>query len=215
MAEAVEVEPTELIVVRHGETVWHADNRYAGSSDIALTARGEEQAAGLARWAAGAGLAAVRSSTLSRAQRTAEPAAAAAGLAPVADPRLVEQHFGDGEGLTSAEMRERLGAARERFEMDPFRNPIPGSEDPVEVAERGLAALSDAALAAAGGRVLVVAHGTLIRLVLCSLLGIDKGRYRRVFPSVGNCRGVRLRWRSSHRAALLGFNEALGDAVGH
>ena len=43
---------TELVLVRHGETEWHADNRYAGRSDVALTPRGHEQAADLARWAA-------------------------------------------------------------------------------------------------------------------------------------------------------------------
>ncbi|MFW5417153.1 histidine phosphatase family protein [Nocardiopsis sp. CNT-189] len=202
-------EAAELIVVRHGETVWHAENRYAGSSDIALTRAGEEQAAALARWAAGAGLSAVHCSTLSRAGRTAGPAGRAAGLPVTADPRLAEQDFGDGEGLTAQEMRERLDGARERFEMDPFRNPIPGSEDPMEVVERGRAALADAALAGAGGRVLVVAHGTLIRLALCSLLGIDLGRYRRAFPKVGNCRGARLRWRGDGDVGLLSFNEEL------
>ncbi|WP_408639186.1 histidine phosphatase family protein [Nocardiopsis endophytica] len=200
---------TELIVVRHGETVWHAENRYAGSSDIALTEEGVRQAEALARWAATAGLSGVVSSTLSRSAGTAAPAGEAAGVPVAADPRLVEQDFGQGEGLTSAEMRERLGGARERFELDPLRNPLPGSEDPVKVAERGVAALADAARAHPGGKVLVVAHGTLIRLVLCRLLGMDAGRYRRAFPEVGNCRGARLHWKGDGEAGLLGFNEPL------
>ncbi|WP_017541092.1 histidine phosphatase family protein [Nocardiopsis halophila] len=201
-------EPTELVVVRHGETVWHRENRYAGSSDVALTENGVRQAEALARWAATAGLSAIVSSTLSRAADTAAPAGEAAGLAVAADPRLVEQDFGDGEGLTSREMRERLDGARERFELDPFRNPLPGSEDPVKATERGVAALADAARAHPGGRVLVVAHGTLIRLVLCRFLGMDAGRYRRAFPKVGNCRGARLRWEEGE-VGLLGFNEPM------
>ena len=31
---------TYLVLVRHGQTVWHAENRYAGFSDVALTTRG-------------------------------------------------------------------------------------------------------------------------------------------------------------------------------
>ena len=34
---------TDLVLVRHGETVWHAENRYAGVSDVALTPRGESR----------------------------------------------------------------------------------------------------------------------------------------------------------------------------
>ena len=71
---------TDLVLVRHGETVWHAENRYAGVSDVALTPRGEEQAARLARWARTAGLVAVWSSPLSRARRTAQGCAGAADL---------------------------------------------------------------------------------------------------------------------------------------
>ena len=33
---------TRLVLVRHGETVWHAENRYAGSSDIDLTDLGQD-----------------------------------------------------------------------------------------------------------------------------------------------------------------------------
>ena len=47
---------TTLYVVRHGETEWHAENRYAGVSDVGLTETGREQAERLGRWAAGAGV---------------------------------------------------------------------------------------------------------------------------------------------------------------
>ena len=70
---------TYLVLVRHGETVWHAENRYAGISDIALTTRGLEQAAQLAAWARTARLSAVWASTLSRAQLTAAACAEVAG----------------------------------------------------------------------------------------------------------------------------------------
>ena len=66
---------TQFVLVRHGETEWHAENRYAGISDVSLTARGLEQAKQLAAWAGTAGFAAVWTSTLTRAQLTAAPCA--------------------------------------------------------------------------------------------------------------------------------------------
>ncbi|MBI0382368.1 histidine phosphatase family protein, partial [Streptomyces albiflaviniger] len=68
---------TDFVLVRHGETVWHAENRYAGRTDVPLTEHGHQQAAELGAWAAGRRLDAVLSSPLSRARLTAEPAAAA------------------------------------------------------------------------------------------------------------------------------------------
>lgn len=65
---------THVILVRHGETVWHDGNRYAGRTDVALTPRGRLQAAELAAWAAGQSIDAVFSSPLSRARLTAAPA---------------------------------------------------------------------------------------------------------------------------------------------
>ncbi|MDP4502900.1 histidine phosphatase family protein [Nonomuraea turcica] len=202
---------TDLVLVRHGETVWHAENRYAGVSDIELTPRGHAQAAQLAEWAARAGLSAVWSSTLSRARITAEASAAKAGVALRTDPRLHELDFGEGEGLTSAEMAERFPGARAAFEADPAGHPLPGGEDPHGAAARFVAALHDIAAAHPGGRVLVVAHTTAIRLTLCRLIGVPLGEYRRLFPRLDNCALTELRLRDEGgRAALLQYNSPIG-----
>lgn len=87
---------TTLYFARHGETLWHAEHRYAGSSDVALVPDAVSQAAALAAWAGAAGLSAIATSPLSRARLTAEPAAEAAGLPLRVDPRLVEIDFGRG-----------------------------------------------------------------------------------------------------------------------
>lgn len=203
---------TDLVLVRHGETVWHAENRYAGISDVELTPRGREQAAELASWASGAGLAAVWASTLSRAVITAETAAAKAGLSVRTDARLRELDFGQGEGLTSAEMKERFPEARAAFEADPAAHPLPGGEDPYAAAARFVAALGDIAAAHAGGRVLVVAHTTAIRLSLCRLLGLPLGEYRRLFPRLDNCALTELRLdeAGTGRVSLLQYNSPIG-----
>lgn len=196
---------TDVVLVRHGETVWHAENRYAGSSDVALTPRGEEQARTLAAWARTAGLVAVWSSPLSRARRTAQGCAAVADLPLDVDARLRELDFGEGEGLTSAEMTSTFPEARAAFLTDPVAHHLPGGEDPVAAAQRFTDCLQDITGKHPDGRVLVVAHTTMIRLALCRLLGLPLPEYRRLFPSVRNCALTELRLRTG-RAALLQFN---------
>ncbi|MEV5172226.1 histidine phosphatase family protein [Streptomyces flaveolus] len=177
---------TTLLLARHGQTVWHAGNRYAGVSDVALTDTGRAQAEALGRWAAGHPVDAVWTSPLSRAVVTAEPACRALGVAARRDPGLRECDFGVVEGRTLAEFAAEHPAAAEAYRADPVAHPFPGAEDPRAAAARGTAALRRIAAAHPGGRVLVVAHNTLLRLTLCSLLGIPLAEYRRVFPRLRN-----------------------------
>ena len=208
---------THLVLVRHGETEWHADNRYAGVTDISLTARGLRQASQLASWAAGADLAAVWSSTLSRAQLTASACTDAVGLPLTVDERLRELDFGAAEGMTSAEMEAQFPEALHAFRADPVIDHLPGGEDPAKAADRFISCLRDIADAYPDGRVLVVAHTTAIRLALCQLLGVPLRDYRRVFPFVRNCALTEIVLDQSN-FAVLEFNrpmEAEGNwAVG-
>ncbi|WP_419998531.1 histidine phosphatase family protein [Streptomyces boninensis] len=178
---------TTLFLVRHGETVWHGGNRYAGVSDIGLTELGERQAGTLGTWAAGAGLAAIWCSTLSRARHTAEPAGRAAGLEVHIDPDLIEVDFGRGEGHTLEEVRAADPELAALFDADPVQHHFPGGEDPAAAADRAVKAYRRIAAEHPGdAKVLVVGHGTLTRLALCLLLGIPERNYRRVFPEVRN-----------------------------
>ncbi|WP_141585916.1 histidine phosphatase family protein [Actinomadura sp. WMMA1423] len=199
---------TRLILVRHGETEWHAENRYAGVSDVALTPRGLDQARALAAWAAAARPDAVWCSDLSRSRLTAAPSAAAVGARLHVDRRLRELDFGHGEGLTRAEMERKFPEELRAFLADPVAGHLPGGEDPAAAAHRFTACLDDIARQHDGGRVLVVAHSTAIRLALCRLLGIPLKDYRRRFPSLGNCALTEIRLRGGE-AALLEFNTPL------
>ncbi len=199
---------TDLVLVRHGETVWHSEDRYAGSSDIELTPRGVRQAELLARWATTAHLAAVWSSQLSRAVRTARDSAAALGIEVVVDDRLRELDFGAAEGLTKSDLATTFPSELAAFRADPVEYHLPAGESPVEAAQRFVSCLHDIASAEPDGRVLVVAHTTAIRLAVCHLVGIDLSCYRQVFPAVRNCAltEVRLEPGADGAAALLQFN---------
>ena len=197
---------TELVLVRHGETVWHADNRYAGRSDVELTDRGHDQAALLARWAAGAGLDAVVTSPLRRAHETAAPAADAAGVTCRVDERLVEVDFGDGDGLTRAEMHEVFPDALAAFVACPASHPLPHGEKGDAAVARALPVLREATTEHPDGRVLVVAHQSLLRLLLCALLDIPLDRYRTVFPRLESAARTVVRLDDHGPPALLALN---------
>ncbi|MFC8344679.1 histidine phosphatase family protein [Streptomyces sp. NPDC057280] len=197
---------TTLLLARHGQTVWHAENRYAGVSDIALTDEGRAQAEALGRWAAAHPVDAIWTSTVSRAIATAAPACRALGLTSRPEPALRECDFGVVEGRTLAEFAAENPRAAEAFRSDPVAHPFPGAEDPKEATERGVAALRRIARAHSGGRVLVVAHNTLLRLALCELLSIPLGEYRRVLPRLRNAAVTELRVTATGSAALLSLN---------
>ncbi len=196
-------DPTTLVLVRHGETLWHADNRYTGVSDIGLTSTGTQQAADLAAWAATQPITTVLSSPLRRALATASPAAETLGCPVTIDARLSEVDFGAGEGHTRGEMAELFPEALSRFLEAPASNPLPGGEPGAVAVERAWPVIGE--LAEGGGTVLLVSHATLLRLLLCRMLGIPLDDYRRRLPALRNTAASTVQLHT-HGAALLSLN---------
>ncbi|MDO8212995.1 histidine phosphatase family protein [Conexibacter sp. CPCC 206217] len=155
--------PNDLWLVRHGETEWSLTRRHTGRTDIPLTPHGERQAATVAPALSHVGFALVLSSPLQRARRTAELAGFGDRLE--LDDDLVEVDYGDYEGLTTVEIRER------RPGWDLWRDGCPDGETIAEVAARCTRALARAR--AADGPVLVVAHSHLLRTFASVALELD------------------------------------------
>ncbi len=107
----------DLVLLRHGQSTWNAENRFTGWVDVDLTPEGEAEArAGGELLAAaadeGLDLRVLHTSVLTRAIRTAEIALAAAGRSwlPVRrDWRLNERHYGDLQGKNKAQIKEAFG----------------------------------------------------------------------------------------------------------
>ncbi|RFA20828.1 histidine phosphatase family protein [Subtercola boreus] len=186
---------TVLHLARHGETVWHSENRYAGSSDIALTPKGVGQSQALARWAEAHGVTDIHTSDLQRAIQTARPSADALGLQLHQDARLREVHFGAGEGLTTEEMRVSFPGALQSYRRAPATSPLPTAESGQHAVDRAWPALHEIAGRRDGREpgnahpervALIVMHSTLLRLILCQTLGIPLDAYRTAFPTVIN-----------------------------
>lgn len=206
---------TELTLVRHGRTIWHAENRYTGVSDVPLDETGRAQAVALADWARHQQFDVLVCSPVPRAAATAAPVAVATGLEPEVVADLREVDFGIAEGRTLAELRVSYPEAAAAFVANPVANPFPGAEPPAVAAERAVAALRGIADRHAGRSVLVVAHNTLLRLALCAWLGIPLARYRAVLPRLENTAATRLRVPADAAAppALLALNVPTSPAV--
>ncbi len=149
------------MLVRHGETAWSRSGRHTGRTDVPLTDLGRRQAAALAGRLDEMRPTRVLASPLRRAWETAE----LAGLSPEPDERLVEWDYGAYEGLTTEQIRARRG---DRWTV--FRDGVEPGETPgeslEEVAARAAGVLADVApVVDAGGTVVLVAHGHLLRVL--------------------------------------------------
>ena len=148
-----------LVLIRHGQSTWNAEQRWQGQADPPLSELGERQAR-----AAGAAVVHLRcsgivSSDLVRARRTAE-LLAPADLEVTLEPALRERHAGEWTGLTRAEIDERYPG-----DVEAQRSP-PGFEGDEPLLARvwpALEAVMDTI--PAGGAALVITHGGVIRTV--------------------------------------------------
>lgn len=182
---------TTVVLARHGRTEWHHGNRYTGSTDLPIDDVGRLQAEQLREWAEEFAPDALWSSPMLRARQTVTPTAEALGLEPVLDARLREVDFGTAEGRMLSELPPAVAKA---FELDPVGWHFPGGEDPAAAADRVHQAFNALASKHQGQKVLVVAHNTLIRLLVCRVLGLPLRDYRRLLPALGPAALVRLRW---------------------
>lgn len=166
------VSQTELIAVRHGETVWNAENRMQGHADISLSNRGLRQAHALATALACERLHAVYSSDLQRAYRTAQVINEHHRHPINADARLREIHLGTFEGLTRDEAMTRYGDDYEKFFFSDGTFAMPTGETRRQLQQRVDDFLGEMVRRHPGERILVVTHGGVLISVLRHALAI-------------------------------------------
>ena len=87
---------------RHGQTFWNVEDKICGSTDIALTEYGQEQAIALGQKILEEGLQIdeILYSPLIRAADTARHISEITGIPATEEPRLKEQNFGKYEGTS-------------------------------------------------------------------------------------------------------------------
>jgi broad specificity phosphatase PhoE len=195
----------QVYFLRHGETEYSKSGGFCGDVDADLTAAGYKMAESFAESYSSKPWSAVHCSSLKRAVLTAKPLCAAINMPPQLHDELKEIRYGEWEGKTVEIVKRQYAEDYLHWSTEPAWNAPTGGETAVEIADRAMPLIYQMQKKHTEGNVLVVSHKATIRIILCSLLGIELGRYRdRINCLAGSISMVRF---SSHGPLL----ELLGD----
>jgi probable phosphoglycerate mutase len=206
--------PTELILIRHGETEWNRQGRFQGQQDSPLTPEGASQAeaiaAHLARW----DIQALYASDLGRTLQTAAPMAAATGLTVIPEPGLRERNLGILEGLTRAEAETHHAEVSARYwARDPDFD-LPGGESLRTLERRGQCVLGALAARHPEQRIAVVSHGGLLTVFIRAALGVPLQAQTGLLIRNGSISWVGYRGRAGDSTPSKWLVYSIGE-VGH
>jgi broad specificity phosphatase PhoE len=167
-----------VLIIRHGQTEWSANGKHTSATDLALTEEGRAQARGLAAKIEDETFAVVLCSPLRRARETCE--LAGFGQRAEIDDDLREWEYGEYEGLTTPEIRQRDP------DWDLWSQGCPGGERPDQVGRRVDRML--ARIRQTDGDALVFAHGHVLRVLTARWLQMEPAagaRFKLAAGSIG------------------------------
>jgi broad specificity phosphatase PhoE len=168
----------ELIIIRHGETVWNKEGRVQGFSDIDLSDVGFNQAQQLALSLKDHYIHSIYSSPLIRAQKTAQIINQYHNAPIFLESGLMEMDQGDFEGLSYQELMACEKDFLMKWISDPASVKMPNGESFHELQSRawkvieGIIIKSDNALC--------VSHSFTIASILCKIKNISLSEFRSV-----------------------------------
>jgi broad specificity phosphatase PhoE len=165
-----------LIVVRHGETDWAREERYAGARDVPLNPFGLLQSDATAAALAGRIVSAVYASPLERARTTGEIVAKPHRLDVVVEPLFRDMAFGAWEGRTRAEVRAASPDLYRAWVETPHLAALPEGETLAQVRARVVEGLGELRAQHTDETVVLATHGTVIRLLVLEALGLGPER---------------------------------------
>lgn len=176
-----------ILLWRHGQTAWNAQNRFQGHADIELDDVGRAQAARAASMLQQLKPDRIVTSDLRRARQTADALASLVGAEVTVDARLRETSYSSWEGMTAAEIDERYPGARDAWRAGGEARPGGDGELRAEVGARVAEALREHVAELAAGELLVVAsHGGAVSSGIQTMLGVPP-RYWPLVTGLGNC----------------------------
>lgn len=166
----------EIILVRHGETEWNVNEVFRGRINIGLSARGARQAGLLGQYLSGTKIEAIYSSPLWRAFQTAEAIDKYHHLGIKVADELIDFDFGEWQGLSLPEVREKHPELFQEWAEHPEKVKIPGGESLEDVSERASSFIIEA-MTRHAGNVIMVSHRVVNKVIICALLGLDNSHF--------------------------------------
>ena len=193
-----------LLIVRHGETIWNAEGRIQGHTDIGLSVRGAEQARLLGARLASIPIDVAYCSDMKRTSETTELALGERDVVINRTPRLREYDKGSYEGMTLLEIKAQFSDDYPRYLEKNLDYAPEGGETTRGVSSRMADIFGEIKAKHLNETVLVVGHGGSLRAGMVSLLGMPlEGNWSFVF---GNC-GLTMVDTFEDNAVLRLFND--------
>ncbi len=175
---------TEIILARHGETEWNVAEVFRGRIDIELNETGLGQAELLAEYLGHLKLDAIYSSPLQRALKTAEMIADYHKLDVEIAPGLIDFDYGGWQGLPHQEVKDKYRELYAEWLLSPHRVRMPAGESLDEVRKRATAVVAEV-IARFKGRVVLVSHRVVNKVLICALLGLDNSHFWNIKQDTG------------------------------
>ena len=171
---------SRLLLVRHGNTELNSAQIFVGHTDVELSAVGYSQVERLRDRLSAEKIDIIYSSDLKRALVTAETIASRHQLAVIACPELREINYGNLDGLTFEEIKRLYPEVAQLCADWSLQLKFPDGESVDELKQRVSRFLDRLKQHTPQQTVLIVAHGGPLRLMVCSLLGIDLRHWRQI-----------------------------------
>jgi broad specificity phosphatase PhoE len=174
----------ELILARHGQTLWNVGKIYRGRSDVALDEVGIRQAELLGKYLSNHGLEAIYSSPLKRALDTAKIIARYQKIDVQIAENLVDFDYGEWQCLSEQEVKRLYPALLKEWHNNPHKVGMPGGESLEDVRKRAIEVTKDI-LSNYQGSVILVSHRVVNKVLICFLLGLDNSHFWHIKQDVG------------------------------
>ncbi len=167
----------EIILARHGETDWNRTEVFRGRIDVGLNETGMKQAELLGAYLGKVKIDAVYSSPLKRALKTAEVIAGYQALEVNTVEGLIDFDYGEWQGLSHQEVKDRYKKLYAEWISHPELVRMPAGESLGDVRERAMVVLNDITGGYYEGRVVLVSHRVVNKVLICALLGLDNSHF--------------------------------------
>lgn len=180
---------TKVLVVRHGETTWGAQGRFAGREDVPLTSRGRRQAGSVADRIKPLRPAVVLTSPLQRCHLTAKAIGSVAGAPVTVSDRLIDGALGDWTGLRPTEIERGWPTEFARWRSDPAARP-PDGESFDDIRNRVTPLLDDLVGLFRGHTVVLVTHAATTKMILTGALQVPSATAYRLRIDTASLSGL-------------------------
>jgi broad specificity phosphatase PhoE len=174
----------ELILARHGETVWNIEKIYRGRSDVDLDKVGVKQAELLGKYLTNYGIEAIYSSPLKRALDTANAIARYQKIGVHIAEGLIDIDYGKWQALPEQEVKRLYPILHNEWYNNPHKIIMPGGESLEDVRRRAIEVVNDV-ISRYQGSVVLVSHRVVNKVLICSLLGLDNSHFWNIKQDVG------------------------------